>query len=112
MRVIPDRLFARALLLRAVAIWVPIRVLELVVQSFSHEPGTPPTPFVPLLVAIGIGVIVSLLLLVDVRRRGELVLLANLGTDTRSLLALGVGGALLLEAVIAGLGVALARVGH
>ena len=109
---LPDRLFTRTLLARSVGIWIPVRIIELGAQATTRDPGMPPpTPFVPLLVALGIGALVGILLILDVRRRGEHVLLANLGTGTRDLLVLGVLFALSLELVVGVVGVALAADG-
>ena len=106
-RLLPDRLFARALLARLVFLWIPVRAGQFVVEVSVHERGDPPPSlFVTPLSAAGIAVLVALLQLLDVRRRGEHVLLANLGTGTRELLLLSAVATALLELAVALFGAA------
>jgi hypothetical protein len=109
MRVIPDRLFARALLLRALGLWLGVRMAKVVLEAtIAGSPlSTPPSPFVPPLVAVGVMAIVGWLMIIDLRRRGERVLLANFGVPTWAPFALGVAVAALLELAMAGAGAAL-----
>ena len=110
-RLLPDPLFLRALALRLPVLWVLARVAELMVQATGHERGMPPpTFFITPLSAAGVTLLVSMLVVIDLRRRGEHVLLANLGTGMRMVFALGVLGALLLEVAVAVVG-RLARAG-
>jgi len=70
-------------------------------RSAMHDASMPrPSVFIAPLLAAGVGALVAILLLIDVRRRGEHVLLANLGTGTRDLFVLGVASAALLELVM------------
>ena len=108
-RLLPDRLFVRALAMRLPVLWVLVRLAFLIVEllalsSMGGAGAVPPTPFIAPVSAVGIALLVATLVVIDVRRRGEHVLLANLGTGTRMLFALGSFGALLLESAVAAVG--------
>ena len=109
---VPDPLFARALALRAVGIWAGVRAAYFIAESIvaaSAASAPAPSPFVEPLVAAGIVLLAGALALVDLRRRGEAVLLANFGVSSWVPFAIGAGVAALLELVMGGLGAAIHR---
>jgi hypothetical protein len=104
-RLLPDPLFLHALALRLPFLWLPVRLAELAMQAVLHDRGmTPPTFFITPLSAAGVTLLVATLTVIDVRRRGEHVLLANLGTGARVVFALAVLGVLLVECAVAAIG--------
>ena len=102
----PDPIFARALVLRALGMWPGVRVAYFLVElGLMGTPlSTPPSPFVPPLVAAGVVAIVGCLAVIDLRRRGERVLLANLGVASWIPFAIAAAVAVLLELVMSGVG--------
>ena len=102
---LPDRLFVRALLVRALWFWVGARV-ALAVYGLLFL-GIRPTPFVSPPAALLVCVVIAGIVAFDAWQRRELLLLANLGTRATATLVLGGAYAMLFELTLAAAGAVL-----
>lgn len=95
---LPERLFAVALLRRALYLWIGVRLLvALAGGGGAASRGLLPLP----LRATGLVVLlVAFLSLLEARRRNEHVLLANFGVPQTSLAALSALPAIMAEAAV------------
>jgi len=95
---LPERLFAVALLRRALYLWIGVRLLV----ALAGGGGAASRGLVPLtLRATGLVVLlVGFLGLLEARRRNEHVLLANFGTPQASLAGLSVLPAIMAETAV------------
>ncbi|HEX2188287.1 MAG TPA: hypothetical protein VHG51_05280 [Longimicrobiaceae bacterium] len=101
MPTLPVRPFTRVLLLRALLLWVGVRLVVLA-GGLPSAAGLAPTPRAALLVVAVVGV----LGLLEARRRNEVVFLANLGVGRASIAAFSALPALALE-ILAAVGLRL-----
>lgn len=102
---LPVRPFTGALLVRAAALWMLVRVVFALGaaglnQSLSHPELSDATDLA-LVTVVGIIVLTATLGLIDVRRRREHVLLANLGVGQAALGTLMLVPPVLLEVLMA-----------
>ena len=90
---IPDLLYTRAIVVRAAALWLGVR---LSIGALGLPKATFLLPIGPVESALVVGTIVALSAL-ELRRRGEFLLLANLGSAPQTLLLLAGATVLPLE---------------
>jgi hypothetical protein len=80
---VPHSLVARRMVLLALALWVAFRVCAAAAFRASagfHAPGEAPTPAVQAMAWIVVTAVVTGAVMIVARRRGETLLLANLGS--------------------------------
>ncbi|HEX5819031.1 MAG TPA: hypothetical protein VFY20_09135 [Gemmatimonadales bacterium] len=85
---LPDRVFLRPLMLRAAVVWLSTRLGLAIIIWLREGMGEPFSLRLTLPAAGWVVLAVAGLNLLEARRRGEDVLLANLGTPARTLFLL------------------------
>ena len=96
---LPDRLFIRAFILRAIGLWLGLRVL---VALLGLPGGTLVVP-TGIIASVWIIATTAILCAIEFRRRGEFLLLASLGHSPVLLVVLSTLPVPLLEAMFAAL---------
>ncbi|HEX2091138.1 MAG TPA: hypothetical protein VHG28_02005 [Longimicrobiaceae bacterium] len=95
---LPDRLFARALVARSARLWLGVRVMLMASVAAARLPPLAPGAVLSI-VAVVAGIALGYL---EARRRNELLLLAELGTHPGTIALLVCAPVLLLELCAAG----------
>jgi hypothetical protein len=98
---LPDPLFARLFLRRAIFIWLGTRILFEVAGFLVADVLGPPSLFVSPSTAIALSCLVGALGVLDARRRNEHLLLADLGVSQWPIWMISALPALMVEALIA-----------
>jgi hypothetical protein len=83
--VLPDRVFARAILVRAAVVWVLAHVIGVAAPWLARGMAERFEPGVTHGSALWIVLVVVTICLLDARRRGERLFLANLGVPERGI---------------------------
>ena len=104
---LPDRLFARALLVRSLWFWTGARIALAVYGLLFF--GLRPTPFVSPPMALVVSMAVASVVAFDAWQRRELLLLANMATRAHAPFVLGGSSAVLLELIVAAAAAVLGR---
>lgn len=98
---LPEPLLVRALIRRGFAMWIVVRIASFMVGLSASGVLGPPPVRLALPAAIGVLALCAVLGVLDVLRRRERMLLANLGVSLPQLVLLLVAPAVLGELAIA-----------